>query len=161
MRHKAFSLVEFLIVLTITIILALIAIPRMNMNKEADAASKMQAQLQTLRAQFELYAVQHGGHYPVLEKGPHGLWDCMTNKTLSNGLIASPYDENTCGPYLQFPMKNSMTGDAKISADGSGGWQYFGNGMIKAVLPPGIKRQTYNLSEADVVEQELDIKKAL
>jgi len=121
-RKQGFTLVEILIVVVILGILAAIVIPQFTNASESARASSLVSQLQTIRAQLELYQVQHGGSYPDLSTN----WDDMT-------VAAGGF-----GPYLQQAPKNPFEGNSTTTADAAAagvGWEYDStNGTIKAVM---------------------------
>lgn len=61
---KAFSLVEFLIVVAILGILAAIVVPQFQSNAQRAKAAAAMDNLRILRNQIELYAARHGGVPP-------------------------------------------------------------------------------------------------
>lgn len=64
--RKAFTLVEILIVVVILGILAAIVVPQFTNATEDAQAGNIQAQLDTLQNQIELYAAKNGSVYPDL-----------------------------------------------------------------------------------------------
>lgn len=108
--RRGFTLVEILIVVIILGILAAIVIPQFTNASQDARKSSLTSQLQTLRSQVSLYALQHRDKYPTdLVAGGTGLtpWDLMTKKTND--------DETTTGtpqfgPYLQAAPVNPLNG---------------------------------------------------
>ena len=119
---------------------------------ELDArCASVLSQLQTLRSQFALYALQHGDQLPTLSQLQAG-WGVIVHPTLQNGRFSeagisqgrfpdgSPAPP-TFGPYLAEPPTNPWThssrvvpADAPPAADA--GWVYDERtGRIRAVLP--------------------------
>ena len=112
-RRKGFTLVEILIVVIILGIWAAIVIPQFTEASDDARLSALASDLQTIRAQLELYKMQHGGGYPA---------DLVTALTTSDG---------TYGPYLtKFPSNPFVSGDAADDVDtttqggGNAGWFY-------------------------------------
>ncbi|MBL1218012.1 MAG: prepilin-type N-terminal cleavage/methylation domain-containing protein [Planctomycetes bacterium] len=103
--HRAFTLVEILIVVVILGILAAIVIPQFTNASEEANASSTKSQLQTIRSQIELYRVKNQGDLPVTS----GLLDWSLMIT---------------GKYLQQEPINPMTGSSTVSdtASSSIGW---------------------------------------
>lgn len=123
---KGFTLVEILIVVIILGILAAIVIPQFSNASQDARKSSLTSQLQTLRSQINLYALQHLDKYPTdLVAGGTGAtpWTLMLSKTnADHSTTGSP----TFGPYLQTAPVNNLNGssdvDASITTDlGSGG----------------------------------------
>ncbi|MCH7961004.1 MAG: prepilin-type N-terminal cleavage/methylation domain-containing protein [Planctomycetes bacterium] len=72
--RKAFTLIEILIVVIILGILAAIVVPQFTSATEEAQISNMQATLQTIRNQIELYRVRNNGQYPVFLIGVANGW---------------------------------------------------------------------------------------
>jgi general secretion pathway protein G len=117
-RSRGFTLVEILIVVIILGILASIVIPQFATASEDARRNSLQSLLQTLRAQLELYRLQH------VDENPPGLdtvglrdgsiaWAEMLVKTDKdhttnpNGLL---------GPYLQTMPVNSISINAPANS---------------------------------------------
>jgi general secretion pathway protein G len=62
--NRAFTLVEILIVVVILGILAAIVVPQFTNASEDAQVGNVESQLQTIRAQIELYRVRNNGNYP-------------------------------------------------------------------------------------------------
>ena len=102
-KLKAFTLVEILIVVVILGILGAIVIPQFSDASGDAKRSALISNLATIRAQLELYKLQHNGSYPT---------DSTTSGTL--------------GPYLLSLPVNPYTGTSTVNAaDGTAsGWYY-------------------------------------
>jgi general secretion pathway protein G len=121
--HRAFTLVEILIVVIILGILAAIVIPQFA-NASTDARkANLASQLQTLRSAVELYRLQHRDQAPkLLVDG----WALFTGRTLVDGTVDAA---GTLGPYLPHEPVNPLTNSKLIAAVGSTpaetpGWYY-------------------------------------
>jgi general secretion pathway protein G len=110
--RKGFTLVEILIVVVILGILAAIVIPQFtNASTEAKVAN-LKSNLQTVRAQLELYKLRHDDTPPAT---PAAFVTEMTTKD-ANGMC-----------YLPAIPVNPFTGGSSVGAwsDGAtGDWQY-------------------------------------
>jgi general secretion pathway protein G len=112
-RKEAFTLVEILIVVIILGILAAIVIPQFTEASDDARLSALSSDLQTIRAQLELYKMQHGGAYPA---------DLVTALTTAAGGY---------GPYLtKFPSNPFVSGATSDDVDtttlggSTAGWFY-------------------------------------
>jgi general secretion pathway protein G len=110
-RTRGFTLVEILIVVIILGILAAIVIPQFS-NASSDARrSSLSGQLQTMRSQIGLYALQHGDQYsPKLVAGGATAWDDMVIKTNADHTAGGNF-----GPYLQGPPANNLNADSSVT----------------------------------------------
>jgi general secretion pathway protein G len=108
-RNRAFTLVEILIVVVILGILAAVVIPRFaNASKDTKRAA-LASQLNTIRAQIQLYTIEHG------DQRPSNLavnWNELTTITVHNGVNRGPYLPSTPVNPL-----NGFTGVAVVAAD--------------------------------------------
>lgn len=132
-RKSGFTLIEILIVVVILGILAAIVIPQFTNASETAKGSNLLSQLQTIRSQFELYQVQHGGNYPPVLTGGGSDWRELTEKTdLDHTLNAA----GKYGPYLQQAPANPFISDDTLAitvGDGTAGWIWdAGTNMIYA-----------------------------
>ena len=127
MKYKGFTLVEILIVVIILGILAAIVIPQFTQASNDARMSSLTSDLQTVRAQVELYKIHHG------DKLPTNLITQMTAMTDLNGLVAGDAGVGVLkyGPYLQkFPTNAFNNLDTLASdavgplGDDSTGWHY-------------------------------------
>lgn len=118
-NKKGFTLVEILIVVIILGILAAIVVPQFADASDDAKLSNLKSNLQTVRAQLELYRLQHGGNnYPTTVAQ-------LTSRTNLAG-TAMPADGDSAdypyGPYLQQMPANPF---ATVAADAST-WTEFG-----------------------------------
>jgi general secretion pathway protein G len=90
--RQAFTLIEILIVVIILGILAAIIIPRFaNASKDAKRAA-LSSQLNQIRAQIQLYIIEHGDNRPPNFTGSN--WTDLTTQTIYNGTNRGPYLPN-------------------------------------------------------------------
>ena len=128
--HRAFTLVEVLIVVIVLGILAAIVIPQF-----ADATSDAQlsaltTNLQTIRSQLELYKIQHGGNYPA----NNNFVNQMTMYTDKDGNTrATKTAVFKYGPYIQSVPVNPFNNNSDVSNNDSAntGW-YYRDGTFKS-----------------------------
>jgi general secretion pathway protein G len=110
--RRGFTLVEILIVVIILGILAAIVIPQFTNASNDARKSSLTSQLQTLRSQIQLYALQHLDQYPpLLVAGGATAWDNMTVKTNPDHTTTGTPQ---LGPYLQAAPTNSLNGTAAV-----------------------------------------------
>jgi prepilin-type N-terminal cleavage/methylation domain-containing protein len=131
--RNAFTLIEILIVVVIMAILAATIIPQFT-DSTADAeVATAEFNLNTLRAQIELFKAQHAGAVPGFASG---VITGLTTETIHN--------TKSYGPYLAKMPSNTVTGSAVVTAvagtqpiavgnvTGTGGWLYHtGTGEIR------------------------------
>ena len=91
-HRRAFTLIEILIVVVILGILAAIVIPQFTDASTQASSASLKSQLQTIRAQLELYKVQNSDVYP--------------------DLVANQWADLTGGDYLQAAPKNPLQATA-------------------------------------------------
>ncbi len=109
-KIQAFTLVEILIVVVILGILAAIIIPRFaNASKDARRAS-LSSQLGAVRAQIQLYTIEHGDQRPPNFTGNN--WTDLTTQTVYNGVNRGPYL-----PSIPVNPMNGYTNIAVVVAD--------------------------------------------
>lgn len=98
-RHRAFSLVELVLVIVIIGILAAIAVPRFTRGSTAASEAALKADLSRLRAAITCFAVEHNNTFP----GPLGS-DVANQLTRYSNLAGDTADTRSTayrfGPYL-------------------------------------------------------------
>jgi len=131
----AFTLVEILIVVLILGILAAIVIPKFSDATQQARESQLKKDLQSIRAQLELYKTQHGNQYPASADGDDAATFVaqLTQKTNIQGEYGASADPApTLGPYLRVlptnPFAVGGATDVEVSdtqhPDGQPGWYY-------------------------------------
>lgn len=95
-KSKAFSLIELVIVVVIIGIIAAIAIPRMSRGAAGASDNALQGNLAVLRKAIDLYASEHAGAFPTLDKISTQLTqytdqDGAVNATKTGAFIYGPY----------------------------------------------------------------------
>ena len=125
MKNKGFTLVEILIVVIILGILAAIVIPQFTNASSNAKVSSLTSDLQTIRDQIELYAVQHNDTYPTAG----GFVAQMTATTDISGNAGAGF-----GPYMQSVPTNpfTLTNTVGNGAYGASAWYYDGAGNFRA-----------------------------
>ncbi len=138
LRRSGFTLVEILIVVIILGILAAIVIPQFTNASQDARKNSLTSQLQTVRAQLELYKLQHLDELPPSLDGSTAspaCWEEMTFKTD----VAHNTGTGNFGPYLQAPPANPLNGKVDVAVVsgttdfGSGGGS-FSSGTAGFVL---------------------------
>jgi prepilin-type N-terminal cleavage/methylation domain-containing protein len=118
-KKNGFTLAETLIVIMLLGLLSSIVVPQFtDANGDAKMAN-LKKNLQQVRAQLELYRLQHNNTYPT------DIAAQLTSKTDDTGTIDPA---GACGPYMMFFPDNSFIDDpvkseAVTGADGEG-WDY-------------------------------------
>ena len=109
-KNSAFTLIEILIVVVILGILAAIVIPRFaNASKDAKRAA-LSSQLNSVRAQIQLYIIEHGDQKPP--NLPANNWTDLTTQTVFQGVNRGPYL-----PYVPVNPLNGYSNVAVVNAD--------------------------------------------
>ena len=119
MKAKSgFTLVEILIVVVILGILAAIVIPQFTDASTEAKTSSLASNLQMLRAQIELYKIQHNDNPP---SGVGATFIAQLTDTTDVNGAASGSD---FGPYMRDIPVEPFTNVATVSASGTTGWNY-------------------------------------
>lgn len=118
-RKLAFTLVEILIVVIILGILGAVVIPQFSSASSDAKTSALVTNLHTIRAQLELYRLQHNDTYPTDDTT---FSDQMTLKTTAAGSTTN----GTLGPYLLSVPNNPYIGTNTINeTDGTASAWYY------------------------------------
>ena len=116
---RGFTLVEVLIVVIVLGILAAIVVPQFSRASDDANLSALKTNLQTIRAQLELYKIQHNGSYPTLA----AFTAQLTAGTDITGAAGTTY-----GPYLLTiptnPFSNVSTVTNTTPPAATLGWFY-------------------------------------
>ncbi len=121
-----FSLLELVIVVAIVAILAAIGVPRMSRGSRGAGDSALGGDLTTLRSAIDLYATEHTGTYPAVDK----IGAQLTQYSNAAGAVSDKKTTDCIyGPYVRaippLPVgaKRGKTGIAAV--DGAEvGWIY-------------------------------------
>lgn len=116
---RGFTLVEILIVVIILGILAAIVIPQFTNASQDARKSSLTSQLQTLRSQISLYALQHSDKYPT---GLQTAGQIPAATAWAQMIVKTDQDQtvNTAGlygPYLQTSPVNGFNTDSTHAGD--------------------------------------------
>jgi general secretion pathway protein G len=127
-RKEAFTLIEILIVVMIISILAAVIIPQYTSASEDSKLSNLKSNLQSIRAQLELYKMNHNETYP------DDITVGLTQRTDSDGSVNA---SGLHGPYLiMFPANPFVDNPVQaVRTNGTppAGWDYDKNtGVIVA-----------------------------
>jgi general secretion pathway protein G len=125
-RRTGFTLVEVLLVVVILAILAATVIPQFTESGENAKESAVMQNLRTMRAQIEMYKLQHNGIAPNNIN--------MEQLTKETNLAGTPTVGGDYGPYLvggmpYNPYNNlntvvATTSDPPTAPGAAGGWLY-------------------------------------
>ncbi len=128
--RSGFTLVEILIVVVILGILAAIVIPQFTDASTEAKYSSLASNLQMLRAQIELYKIQHNDIPPALAT----FANQMTMTTDVNGSTTG----SDFGPYMRdIPVEPFTNSDVVGNTTATVGWAYDEtNGAIEAPYDP-------------------------
>ncbi len=121
--HRAFTLIEILIVVIVLGILAAVVIPQFTDASTDAKLSALQSNLATMRTQLQLYKLQHDDTWPALAT----FTNQMTLSSKADGTTAAvgtagfPY-----GPYILSVPNNPYTGTNTVTAGAadSSAWYY-------------------------------------
>lgn len=99
-----FTLVELVLVIVIIGVIAAIAVPRIG--RAADGAGRvaLKSDLRTLRGSIQMYAAEHGGVFPALDKKKATFIAQLTAKTDADGNVGTTPGVHVFGPYLHDPL---------------------------------------------------------
>ncbi len=132
-RHRQFhfTLLDVLIVTAIMAVVTGVSMPLVGAAGEQAKAASLKHNLHTLRAQVQLYKVEHGGQPPILYEG---ALPQLTEATNARGVPGPPGEEYPFGPYLAGGIPpNPYTGISTVTAtdrfppqrpSGVGGWLF-------------------------------------
>ncbi|HEG42998.1 MAG TPA: type II secretion system protein [Phycisphaerales bacterium] len=113
--RKGFTLVEILIVVVILGILAAIVIPQFSQASTEAREANLTSSLQSMRAQIELYAMQHLDNEPGT--GTASFILCMTGQTDVNGAVWAT--GVAYGPYMRSIPLNPFNQLMDANRDGT------------------------------------------
>jgi general secretion pathway protein G len=123
-RRTGFTLVEVLIVVVILAILAAAVVPQFSSSTQDAKVNTSIFNLQTLRAQVQVYKAQHNGVYP----------DTLAKLTIATSKAGgTPSGTDSYGPYLLEVPECPIVGSAGEAAaasttpavlTGGAGWAY-------------------------------------
>jgi general secretion pathway protein G len=121
-RRSGFTLVEILIVIIILGILAAIAIPQFSNASAQSRVNSLMGQIKTLRAQIELFKIQHTDVIPDLVANQ---WAQLLNTTNPTGAVDATA-AGIYGPYVNKTPSNPLNSNTTVAAAaGAGvGWVY-------------------------------------
>ncbi len=105
-RQPAFTLIELLIVVVILGIIAAIVVPQFSIATDDAKLSTLRTNLGTIRAQLQLYKLEHNDNFPTDNTKFEAQ---MTAKTDAAGAVGTDY-----GPYLMMIPENPFTGTRDI-----------------------------------------------
>lgn len=131
-RHRQlhFTLLDAMIVVAIMAIVTAITMPLVAAAGGQAKNSALLHNLHTLRAQIEVYKLEHGGAAPLLFEGK---FPQLTEATNAAGMPGPPGREHPFGPYVASVPTNPYTGVAAVmptdtfppeSSTSVGGWLY-------------------------------------
>lgn len=125
-RHTGFTLVEVLLVVVILAILAATVIPQFTASGEDAKESSVMQNLRTLRAQIEMYKLQHAGAVPS-----SATLAQLTGKTNAAGTVSAtgefgPYIVGGIpyNPYNNLNTVAATTDNPPTAPAGTAGWLY-------------------------------------
>jgi general secretion pathway protein G len=125
-REIAFTLIEVMIVVAILGILAAIVVPQFSDAGESSKLGALKTNLQTVRAQIELYRMQHNDAYPT---NATTFTAQMTTASKSDGTTAAIGTAGfNLGPYLGSLPENPYTGTNTLGTGGIGSSAWYYNG---------------------------------
>jgi len=138
---RGFSLLELVIVVVIIGIVAAIAIPRMSRGTAGASDSAVSGDLAVMRNAVDLFAAEHGGKFPTIDKITTQLTKYTDGSNTSDPVDAKDAT-HLYGPYLRkippLPVgankgKLTFTATAPGATAADAGWYYNAtSGEIKA-----------------------------
>jgi len=129
---KGFTMLELVIVVVIIGIIAAIAIPRMSRGAAGASDAALAGDLAVLRNGIDLFAAEHDGKYPALDKISDQLTQ-YSDSTVTSATGTVRDSTHPYGPYVRAvpaapvgPNKGAVTftGTAPPGTDGSAAWYY-------------------------------------
>ena len=142
MKHRGFSLIELMIIVTILGILAAIVIPTFSNANDTAKGSALSSQLNTVKKSLVMYNTDHNGLFPTNAQMITNQWQALTSTTdVSGDVLGDDY-----GPYFQKPPFNAFQDSNIVAADNSAAWQYTAStGTIQAVVPSEVSNAAAEL----------------
>jgi prepilin-type N-terminal cleavage/methylation domain-containing protein len=130
--HRAFSLIELVIVVVIIGVISSIAVPRMLSAAETARANALKGSLSVLNKAAELYAAEHDGKSAAYdEAGTLGDASALIKRLVARTLADGTIDSNGAyGPYLrEMPLNPyskliSVRMDGAAAGAGTDGWRF-------------------------------------
>ena len=135
LKHRGFTLIELMIIITIIGILAAIVIPTFSNANETAKAGAVSSQLNTIKKSLVMYSTDHNGAFPTDAQLITNQWQVLTKTTDIDGDVSG----EDYGPYFQKPPFNAFKNSNIVAVDNSAAWQYTSStGTIQAVVPNAI-----------------------
>ena len=103
-QTSGFTLIELVIVVVIIGVIAGIAIPRFGKLASGADSVALLSDLRTLRGSIQMYAAEHGGVFPALDKKKETFVAQLTAKTDADGNVGTTLGVHIFGPYLHDPL---------------------------------------------------------
>lgn len=118
--------------------------------RASDRALSTALTLHTLRAQLELYRIQHKDRGPAMAN--MNAWQALAGKTKSDGSLSTTYSD--LGPYLSTLPRNPFTNSACVVPAGKpsagAGWTYDEKTFsLRAIIPQESAREAEVLPAGD------------
>ena len=108
-KQSAFTLIELLIVVVILGIIAAIVVPQFSIATDDAKLSTLRTNLSTVRAQLQLYKLEHNDNFPTDNTTFEAQLTAKTDA--AGGTTTTDY-----GPYLMMIPENPFTGTRDIKA---------------------------------------------